>query len=42
VTLHERADGETMFTFWRAFYYPFKLVLAIAMALLRKKKYRQT
>lgn len=36
IRIHERSDGESMFTFWRAFYYPFKLILAISMAMLRK------
>jgi Glycosyl transferase family 2 len=36
VTIHERTDGESMFTFWRAVYYPFKLLLSISMVFLRK------
>lgn len=35
IQIHERTDGESMFTFWKAFYYPFKLALAVSMVLLR-------
>jgi hypothetical protein len=36
VRIQERKDGKSMFTFWKAFYYPFKLLLAVSMVLLRK------
>ena len=36
VTIHERTDGKSLFTFWRAVYYPFKLLLAISMVVIRK------
>lgn len=35
ISVHERSDGESMFTFWKAAYYPFKLLLAVSMVLLR-------
>jgi hypothetical protein len=38
VTIHEREDGSSMFTFWRSFYYPFKLLLAVSMVLLRRER----
>ena len=37
IRIHDREGGESMFTFWKAFYYPFKLLLAISMVLLRNK-----
>lgn len=37
VTIRERTDGKSLFTFWKAFYYPFKLLLAVSMVLLREK-----
>jgi len=36
IRIHEREGGESMFTLWKALYYPFKLLLAISMVLLRK------
>ncbi len=36
IHIHEREGGESMFTLWKAVYYPFKLLLAISMVLLRK------
>jgi hypothetical protein len=36
VRIHKRDNGASMFTLWRSLYYPFKLLLAISMVLLRK------
>lgn len=38
VTVHEREDGQSLFNFWTATYYPFKLLLAVSMVLLRSKE----
>ena len=37
IRIHNREGGKSMFTFWKTFYYPFKLLLAISMVLLRTK-----
>jgi glycosyltransferase involved in cell wall biosynthesis len=36
IRIHDRDGGKSMFTFWKALYYPFKLLLAISMVVLRK------
>ncbi len=38
VNVHEREDGKSMFTFWTSVYYPFKLLLAISMTLVRNER----
>jgi hypothetical protein len=40
VTIREREDGRSLFNFWTAIYYPFKLLLAVSMVLLREKRER--
>ena len=37
IRIHDREGGKSMFTFWKSLYYPFKLLLAISMVLLRNK-----
>jgi glycosyltransferase involved in cell wall biosynthesis len=36
IRIHEREGGESMFTLGKAIYYPFKLLLAISMVMLRR------
>jgi glycosyltransferase involved in cell wall biosynthesis len=38
VRVHGRNDGQSMFTLGMAVYYPFKLSIAIAMAILRQRR----
>jgi hypothetical protein len=37
VTIRERENGRSLFNFWTATYYPFKLLLAVSMVLIREK-----
>jgi hypothetical protein len=37
VTIREREGGRSLFNFWTATYYPFKLLLAVSMVLIREK-----